>query len=694
MAVQAGGGAATIAGVRYQSAVAAYFVVSLLCDLDTELFGQIRLSTISFETANPIDDINVTLASGETSYLQAKRRLSFSLSPKDDLYSCFDQFVRQWRSTDKIHSLVLVTTSESSRRITINLAAIVAALQSGTESDLRRDQNKSLVRDFDLIMSTLKSIRTSEASMPPTHDEALALLKRMRVCVLDLATGSPIEQAAHIVLSAKRCTSPALFWGNLIADCGSFGASRRSVGATFIKERYSRYFSDSEPAKSDDKPSIATFFKSVLSGPVSTGREIVIGTVDAAGSTFPEGEGALCIFEFYRFDNDCDERLVFQNQQCILQNGLRINLLGRMATYQGLNRFLERKKEILESATKVVHFPANLPDDPDESACAIARRELLEQSIDEDGNPIECIRCGLPISSNDVDYIEYSTSNGSPRIGLTHHNCTLADDRIIGTIHSDFFKKYGFLRNFDAVTWFNKIARGQGAYMAKAVLKGTIPLMTWSGRSATAGGSHIVEFELEGGTSEFSYHRGQLDRFSKQKATKYCLEMNQWIASQAEKGDPLCISEETMQFGARSTLHTTVGVREKLRPILRAQEKHFSSRIARRYDIRDSWYAPVAYLRSLPDETPVGFFSSIFLISEPLFVDRYLSNWQDCGLELTDYDVPIISSDDEFDQFARDKFNDGFHFLIDPLFTAGGELTMLSGAQLVSLDILKASLKA
>jgi hypothetical protein len=177
-----------------------------------------------------------------------------------------------------------------------------------------------------------------------------------------------------------------------------------------------------------------------------------------------------------------------------------------------------------------------------------------------------------------------------------------------------------------------------------------------------------------------------LERIPKPKAEKYCAEMIKWIATHREEGDPLCISEDTIQFGARSTLLTTLGVREKLRPIVTAKVRNYSSRIARRYDVRDNWYAPVAYLRSLPDESIVGFHSSIFLITEPLFLDRYLANWRECGLQLQSYDVPIILSDDEFDQFARSKFDDGFDFLIDPLFSLNGELSLISGAQLVPLD--------
>ena len=92
MSVESGGGAATLGGATYQSAVAAYFVVQVLCDVDLEVFGGARPQTISFETANAVDDINIVLEGARTAFFQVKRKLVFSLSIDSELYSCLQQF--------------------------------------------------------------------------------------------------------------------------------------------------------------------------------------------------------------------------------------------------------------------------------------------------------------------------------------------------------------------------------------------------------------------------------------------------------------------------------------------------------------------------------------------------------------------------------------------------------------------------
>lgn len=215
--------------------------------------------------------------------------------------------------------------------------------------------------------------------------------------------------------------------------------------------------------------------------------------------------------------------------------------------------------------------------------------------------------------------------------------------------------------------------------------------MTWSGRSSRAStGSHVVEFELDDGTSEFSYHRGQLDRFSKIKADRFAVRMRDWIVKESERGDPLCYSSETLQFGNRSTILKTVGVDERLRVIVNAHVRPYRSTIAQRYDMRDNWFAPVAYLRVLPEEMPVGLSNSLFLVTEPLKLDRFLENWASCGLSLPNYEIPILASDEEFDEFTREIFDEGGEFLIDPLFrgSVSTELMLVTGTRLVSLASL------
>jgi hypothetical protein len=698
MPVSFGGGAATASGAAYQSSVAAYLLVSIICDIDIEPYGSSRPSSISFETANPVDDISVSFERQPTSYLQVKRALSFSVAPDQEFYSCLDQFVRQWIADKHVHSLVLVTTSESSKRLTVVLPAVVAAISSGSENDFRRDQNKSFIRDLDLVLDTLQSIYLTHTSAALAHNEAIEILKKIRVLSLDLSAGSSLEQAIYMILSSKGCRFPSLFWGKLISDCSSFAAARRTLSSGFIRERYTKLLSSEQPSKIDDGDGAKKLFEIVSSGQIPTGREVVIGTIRGPESAKRQLETVsnlkinpddICIFDFYRFDDECQQRIKFKDGTCFLQNGLEISLLGRTATFTGLERFIERQNNLKGGKSQVLFFRSNIDDDLEEGACAKARRDILEKSVPASFSSLRCCHCEKPISSNDVDFIEIVLADGVPAVALSHQNCTKTDDRIIGTIYSDFFEKYEFLRGFDSNAWFRNINRGQGAYLGLHLTKSfENRVMTWSGRSVRAStGTHVVEFGLDDGTSEFSYHRGQLDRYSKLKADGFAAQMCDWIRKQREKRDPLCYSSETLQFGSQSTLLKTIGVTERLRLLVNARVRPYRSTIAQRYDVRDNWFTPVAYLRALPDEVPVGLSDSLFLITEPLKLDRFLANWQECGMSIPDYEVPILATDEEFDEFAREVFGNEGEFLIDPLFglTHLANLTLISGTRLVSM---------
>ena len=602
---------------------------------------------------------------------------------------------------DHVHSFVLATTSELSRRVTSILPRIADALHSGSEAEFGRDQNRALVHDLDAILTALEAILRSQTDAPVERQDSIQILKRIRVCVLDLSEGTPQEQALQILLNARGCTAPSLFWGRLVFDCASFAASRRSVTAEFLTNRYKRFFDLKQVSASPSEGLRVELFDSVRMGSIQTGREVVAGTMSAAGNAMGPVQSSIesglqqriGIFEFYRFDDTCRERLTFSDGKCMLQNGLEIELLARAATFEGLTRILKRKlsKQDGDKASIVI-FQSNLDEDEEFKPCAVERRRLLEKRA-EVPISLHCLHCGKPISSNDADYVEYVDESEGPSVGLAHVSCTRADDRVVGSIRSDFFESYGFLRNFDAVTWFRQIARGQGAYGALRAAGMFEAVLTWSGRSVRDSvGTCVVEFELDDNTSEFSYHRGQLERYSRQVAEQYSNDLNKSIALHRSLNDPLCLSEETLQFGQRSVVLRIVGADEKLRELVKARVKAYRPSMVERYNFRDNWFGPVAFVRRLPDEQPMGAFGSTFLITEPLHLDRFLSNWRSGGLEVGDYEVPILATDEEFDFFAREIFAEGGEFLIDPLFTPGEQELLTRGTRLIPLNELKSRL--
>jgi hypothetical protein len=59
MAVKSGAGASVSSGASYQARIGAYMIVSYLCDVEFEMGSPKTLESISFETAETVDDINI-----------------------------------------------------------------------------------------------------------------------------------------------------------------------------------------------------------------------------------------------------------------------------------------------------------------------------------------------------------------------------------------------------------------------------------------------------------------------------------------------------------------------------------------------------------------------------------------------------------------------------------------------------------
>jgi len=96
-----GGGAATHAGVGYQDHVAAWFAVRILDEQNASPLWNLA-TTITFEqlrseTAEPVDDIQITTSANGYIFIQAKHRLILGKTEGSELASCFDQFVQQYR---------------------------------------------------------------------------------------------------------------------------------------------------------------------------------------------------------------------------------------------------------------------------------------------------------------------------------------------------------------------------------------------------------------------------------------------------------------------------------------------------------------------------------------------------------------------------------------------------------------------
>lgn len=64
-------------------------------------------------------------------------------------------------------------------------------------------------------------------------------------------------------------------------------------------------------------------------------------------------------------------------------------------------------------------------------------------------------------------------------------------------------------------------------------------------------------------------------------------------------------------------------------------------------------------------------------LNNPLELDRYLKNWAKADMNVPDYSIKIIKTDEEFDLHMAQLLQDGLQVLANPKFNMQGEL--LSG---------------
>ncbi|MGX1170325.1 hypothetical protein AB7M16_006591 [Bradyrhizobium sp. USDA 372] len=685
MAAESGGGAATNSGVRYQNRVAAYLLATALCDQPTQALAGARVEVIGFETTEAVDDLNISTGA-ESLYLQVKRELSFSLGAATELGKTLDQFVRQHLSGEA-GRYVLVTTSESSRRISSDMRVALGAYRMGSHEAFYRDQAKALTVLIDKLREHLVAIANEKGCSDP-RGIGEEVLRRMHVAVVDLDENSPLEQATLLILAAKGYLNPALLWTKLISDCLTHSTRRHTASIAAEREKYARFVRSAEFTAPVQAETFLKFEFGSFDFPV--GREVLLGTLSEEGEQLGQS-GNLVLMEFRRFNDDCEERLQFGGSKCRLKNGIVIDVLRRTATMTGMLRYIERHKEIIQGA-ELVHFPFDSDEDLQKGLCAEMHRHKLRDAALANQSLLTCLRCGRHVSSLTAEVAELD--GASLQVGLIHDECLHPLDRLLGTIQNDFFRDYSFLVNFDVNGWFRAIERGQGAFAA-GVHEREEAVMAWGGRKPDfAPGDFLVECMLANGESEYCTERGKIHRLTKLAAEDFAEKLNAWVAKAAKDKDPLCYSDQSRAFSSRSQLTRVLGVKEKLREMIGARTVRYDEAIAKRYEYWSSWYAPLLLLQSTDDGAVVVIGNVVPILTNPLELDRYIDNWRSAGIDLGSYQTTVIYTDSGFDDLMVQAERDGLYVVINPLLDPSDKGGFSRGTLIRSIESLVADRKA
>lgn len=677
MRTRSGAGASVSSGASFQARVGAYLMASRLCNTPSTILGDEEFQYLSFETTEAVDDINVVFADGSAIYIQAKATISYSINAGGELHGVLEQFCNQ--ETQAGAKLLLVTSSRGSKKVINDLRAALDAFRTASNAAFFRDQPKVLREIITQIRSVILD-NGAGSGQACSEEAANELIRKMSVVVLDIETSDPLEHAVILNLSAKGCIAAEAVWGKFIADCVGHSKNRRTLSSKHLVEQYGKYLSSPEATKEEI---IHSFFQIEKRGDgLRAGRDVFLCDLPAARGPLPKG---LAVVETYRFDEDCNERLRFADHTVTFGDGFEAKLLLRSATYDGLVRMLEKRPDLL--GDREVHFcPINSDENFEEGPCAKIHAKRLEQALQNNPNPLKCVICGKAVSTNNTQIVELEPME-APTVGTCHDACLEPSCRVLGLVQNEFFSSHDELVNFDVEAWYQAIDGGQMVFHnADTLAGGNKPVIAWSGGKLEGPpGDYVVEISLVGGGREIVTKRNGVHRFDLEGSKAFCAQLNQIFEDARTQGDPFCYTDQSKGFGPRSKLLELFGAKEAIIPIENARHRRFDTRFAARYSRPGQWYAPLFYLRRLDTGDVFSLEKTIFLLSDPLNLTAHLKNWEEIGLVVEGYELPILATDAEFDNFMKWCAGNGTAVVVNPLFDpSSGDL--VSGYPLGSID--------
>ncbi|MFF5434945.1 hypothetical protein ACFY5K_33630 [Streptomyces griseofuscus] len=653
------GGAATNSGIDFQQRIAAYVMTCHLCGIGVisgiDSIDASKLKELRFETNDEIDDL-VALGNDFRVLIQAKRSLSISDSIDSEFSSVIAQFVRQYLSDNRQHdAYVLAVSPKASSRVRRELRKLTESVRL---NEIGAPGNPHTEAEYEVLEKTQGLIREhfgKQARRAIRPYEATSILSRIHVAVLDIETGGALESAAMMLLNVKTQLDPKTLWGALISLALSLAKDRLSISDKSLRERMGKFITESSRDTRD--------FLTLGGGRFASGREVII-------ADYPEENNKIIVAELIRFDPDGKKRLKFSDGKLHFSDDYQWNVLRRFSTATGAQNYLINEMKGIRD-TEIILAPINSDEDYDELPYAQAHSEYCEAQLRSLGSAMYCLHCGEAVSEDLAPVIEIDEVGEPARVGVVHRDCVRPLDRTMGHIQSTFFRKYQRLKTFDYATWLRTVQRGQGAF-ARPINK--IGFLGWKSEyDDFSKGNWCIRVILEDGSAQYITERARVLRASKSEAERLSADFNKAIEKAKEDTNPLCYSDSGDMYGAYSTI-----LEEGGNPVqcVYSTAIKFTQSIDAAYSLCDSFYAPLAYLSDSDTGKPVTLNGEVVpLLTNPLLVEEYVTNWQKAGgMELPDYVVSIIENDDRFDRFVRLFMGRGIAVAVDPKWTLRRDL--------------------
>ena len=252
-------------------------------------------------------------------------------------------------------------------------------------------------------------------------------------------------------------------------------------------------------------------------------------------------------------------------------------------------------------------------------------------------------------------------------IGIIHDECICPLDRILGVIKSDLFDEYYFLNNFDYKKWLECIKDSQAFISGVENMShsGLINALWNPYNYPNDTFKYCIKVNLKNGDFRYSKIRGKVERLNKSESKKNAKYFNEQIEKLKDK-DPWCYTSKNSAFGTYSQLVQLKKPDEDILECESAEVVNYTDHIGKQHNENKNYYAPLCTITLLENDTLFTINSCPILISNPFELKHYLDNWEEAGIEVENYEVNIISTDLEFDNFMRDAMN-GLKPIINPI---------------------------
>lgn len=682
------GGAATCGGVDFQQRVAGYFMVHMLFEIKSlspiGFDGDYNFKEISFETANCIDDIEVTTESCKF-FIQAKRSISLSSSESSEFAKVVGQFVAQYISSGGDNEkYLLVTSSETSSRIKKELRKITESVRLNDSGFANNPLNKSEKETFEKLKQLVFLAYNKITKSTLSELNFIGILKRIYVIILDIQKGMPLESALLTLLSSKTNVNPEIIWSSVIKQALSLASKRQSLNKAGIKDILGKYL---EKHNSDGKKAIANEIIKIKYSEdiVRSGREVLL--IKSFDKDFD-----YMLVELERFDELGNKNFKFNDNKCELSDGTVWQVIYRSATFSGAQRYIEENVDNY-SDKKLAIISKNSEEDFDLSEFALAHGDLCKNTLLNSEDPLNCIKCGDVISEDAAPLIEIDCESFGHNVGLVHKDCLEPIDRILGKIDAEIFREYNFLRDFDYNTWFNQLQGGQGLFKGLHGKPAQIYPMAWkSDALKLSKGKYCIKIDLEDGRSRYVHDRGKVLKQSLEEAEKNLNLFIEGFKNAKSKKDPCCYTSKNEQFGNYSILEKLKDDDEECIECVNAEIVVCTKAIEDAYSNVKNFYAPVFILTDKDSGLPLLFNNTLFILNNPLELGNYLKNWNKAGIEIPEYSLKIIKTDEEFDLFMAQLIQDGVQVVANPKLNMKAE--PISGIVFQEISVMESIIKA